>query len=146
MSPGAAAYSFSRRGRTPRLLGVLICVYGALLAAIIFYNAARWLMALLALPTLPALYDLYADPTAGLRLDDAAIRWHSGRRHGELALDEIDHMRLDTRWDLSVRATAVLRSGRRIRLPDESLPPHRALEAALMARGLRVERHHFTQL
>jgi len=138
------AYSHARRGRSPRLMGVLICIYAALIAAILVYDAAWWLMALLALPTLPALYDLYADPEAGLDLDDSTLRWHSGRRRGELALAEIDHMRFDTRWDFSVRVTAVLTTGRKIRLPAESLPPHRALEAALQARGLRVERHHFT--
>lgn len=139
-----AAYSYRRRGRSPRLVAVLIGVYAALLAAILLFDAAWWLMALLALPTLPALYDLYADPEAGLDLDGETLRWHSGRRHTELALTEVERIRLDTRWDFSVRATAVLTSGRKIRLPDESLPPHRALEAALTARGLRVERHHFT--
>ena len=143
---GEGAYSFSRRGRTPRLLGILICIYAALLAAIILFDAAWWLMALFALPTLPALHDLYADPESGLRLDDRTLSWCSGRRHAELALDEIDHMRLDTRWDFSVRATAVLTSGKKIRLPYESLPPHRVLETELQARGVRVERHHFSLL
>ncbi len=143
---GAVAFRFSRRGRSPRLVGILICIYAALLAAILLIDAAWWLMALLALPTLPALYDLYANPEAGLTLDDTALRWRSGGRRGELALDEIDHMRLDTRWDFSVRATAVLKSGRKIRLPDESLPPHRELEQAIEARRMRVERHHFTIL
>lgn len=140
------AYSYRRHGRSPRLLVVLICVYALLIAAVLLYDAAWWLMALLALPTLPALHDLYADPEAGLDLDDRTLAWHSGRRHAELALNEIDHIRLDTRWDFSVRATAVLETGRKIRLPYESLPPHRALEAEFQARSLRVERHHFTLL
>lgn len=140
------SYSFCRRGRTPRLLGILICVYAVLLAAIILFDAAWWLMALFAVPTLPALYDLYADPEAGLALNDTTLSWHSGRRHAALTLDEIDRMRLDTRWDFSVRATAILKSGRKIRLPYETLPPHRVLEAELAVRGVRVERHHFTIL
>lgn len=141
----ARAYCFSRRGRSPRLLGLLICIYGALLAAIVLYDAALWLMALMVLPTLPALYDLYTDPEAGLRLDGSTLHWHSGRRRGAVTLDEIEHMRLDTRWDFSVRVTAVLNSGRKLRLPAESLPPHRLLESEMLARGLRVERHHFTR-
>jgi len=141
--PGGG-FSFSRQGRSPRVLGVLICVYAVLVAAILLFDAAWWLMALLALPTLPALYDLYRDPEAGLELDADTLSWRSGRRRGTLALAEIARLRLDTRWDFSVRATAVLGSGRRIRLPDESLPPHRVLEAELLARGVQVERHHFT--
>lgn len=137
-------YSFSRQGRSPRVLGVLICVYAVLLAAVLFLDAAWWLMALLALPTLPALHDLYRNPEAGLELDAKTLSWRSGRRSGTLALSEIARLRLDTRWDFSVRATAVLTSGRRIRLPDESLPPHRILEAEFLARGVQVERHHFT--
>ena len=64
--------------------------------------------------------------------------------HGaEVPLSEIDHIRLDTRWDFSVRATVLLTNGKRLRLPYEALPPHRSFEAALQARGIRVERHHF---
>ena len=141
---GGPAYSFARRGRSPRLMAILIGIYAVLIAAFLLFDAAWWLMGLLALPTLPALYDLYADPEAGLDLDDDTLAWHSGRRHAELTLAEIDRIRLDTRWDFSVRATAVLSSGRKIRLADESLPPHRAFEAELQARGVPVERHHFT--
>jgi len=103
-----------------------------------------WLMATLALLTLPALWDLWRDPSTGLRLDDTRLEWHSGRRSGTLDLSEIDHMRFDTRWDFSVRVTAMLDNNKRVRLPYEALPPHRALEAAFSARGLRVERHHFS--
>ena len=57
---------------------------------------------------------------------------------------DIDRFRFDTRWDFSVRVSIVLHSGKRIRLPDESLPPHRDLETLLNQAGIRVERHHFT--
>jgi hypothetical protein len=45
---------------------------------------------------------------------------------------------------MSVRATVVLKTGRKIKLPFEATPPHRALETALHARGITTERHHFT--
>lgn len=141
---GPDLLEFHRHGRSAGTATILAAVWAAMLAAIRWLDAAWWLMALLALPTLPALWDLIANPSAGLRLTDARLHWHSGRRQGDLALGEIDRMRLDTRWDLSVRVTAVLTSGRSVRLPHESLPPHRALEQALTDRGVRVERHHFT--
>lgn len=139
-----AAFVHARRQRRWLTAAVLIAVYAALAGAVIVIDAAWWLMAALALPSLPALWELFADPAAGLRLDARALSWHSGRRRAEIALSEIDHMRFDTRWDLSVRVSAVLKTGKRLRLPHESLPPHRVLAAECAARGLRIERHHFT--
>lgn len=140
----AAALEYTCRGRNPRTVVILICIYTALAALIVLFGAAPWLMGLLALVTLPALWDLWTDPSAGLTLDGQSLRWHSGRREGQLRLDEIDHMRFDTRWDLSVRVSTVLKTEKRLRLPHECLPPHRELEAAFQERGVRVERHHFT--
>lgn len=137
-------FVFARNGRSPRIAAILVAYYGAIAAAIVWLDAAWWLMALLALPGLPALWQFHANPSAGLRLSRDSLHWHSGRRHGDLALGEIERMRFDTRWDLSVRVTAIAGDGRRTRLPDESLPPYRTLEAALTARGIAIERHHFT--
>ena len=138
-----AAFVFTRRARSWQAVAAVGAVWAALLAALVLLDAAWWLMALLALPTLPALYDLWADPSAGLRLEAGRLDWHSGRRSGTLPLAEIDRMRFDTRWDFTVKVSALLHGGRRVRLPQESLPPHRAFEAALTARGVAVERHHF---
>lgn len=138
-----APFEFHRQGRSRRAVLALAISYGLILVALLVFDAAWWLMALLGLCTLPALWDVWRNPAAGLSLSSDALTWHSGRRRAEVPLSEIDHMRLDTRWDFSVRATAVLSNGKRLRLPYESLPPHRSLEAALQARGIRVERHHF---
>jgi hypothetical protein len=137
-------FAFSRSGRTPGTMAILILIYATLIGAIILIDAAWWPMAGLALLTLPALWDLWRDPSAGLRLDNDRLDWHSGRRTGSLALHGIDHMRFDTRWDFSVRVTAVLSDNKRIRLPYEVLPPHRSFEKTLSAHGITVERHHFT--
>ncbi|MCR9126923.1 MAG: hypothetical protein NXH82_12455 [Rhodobacteraceae bacterium] len=139
-------FEHATSGRSLRTALVVGAVYAALLAAILVLGAAWWIMALVALTTFPALWDLWTDRGAGLRLDNETLRWHAGRHHAELDLREIDHMRFDTRLDFSVRVSAVLPNRRRIRLPYESLPPHKALETALTARGIRVERHHFSLL
>ena len=137
-------FVFARNGRSPRIAAILVAYFGAIAAAIVWLDAAWWLMALLALPGLPALWQFHANPSAGLRLSRDSLHWHSGRRHGTLALGEIERMRFDTRWDLSIRATILLKTGKKIRLPYESLPPHRTLEAEAKTRGLTVERHHFS--
>jgi len=139
----AKEFEFTRHGRSPRTVAILIVIYGLLLSAVCLIDAAWWIMFGLALLTLPALWDLYRNPSAGVRLNDDRLNWHSGRRIGELELIEIDHMRFDTRWDFSVRVSAVLNAKKRVHLPFETVPPHREFEAALQARGIEVKRNHF---
>lgn len=136
-------FSFHRRGRNLRTVLAVAGIYLVLAAAFFWLNAAPFLIALLVLPTLPALFDLWRNPSAGLSLDDQALRWHSGRRKAEVILSEVDHMRFDTRWDFSVRVSVMTHQGKSIQLPQESLPPHRQFETELSARGLNVVRHHF---
>ena len=140
----APEFSFTRHGRSNRAAFALIATYVLIALAMALFDAAWWLMAIIALFTLPALWDYWRDTTAGLSLGEVQLTWYSGTRRGHLDLDEIDFMRFDTRWDLSVRVSAVLKTGKRIRLPYESLPPHKILERECEARHVRVERHHFT--
>lgn len=138
------SFSFTRQNRSPRAVLILIGVYASLIGLMIVFDAVWWLMGLLALTTLPALWDIVKDTSAGMELTHDTLRWHTGQRHGELSLSEVDRFRFDTRWDLSVRVSAILKSDKRLRLPDESLPPHRQLEEVLKEAGFAVERHHFT--
>ena len=139
----SASFTFHRQARSKRLALTLAVIWGVLLYLYLFLDAAPWIVAVLAAFTLPALADLVANPASGLTLTDQTLSWHSGRRSADLDLTEIDHMRLDTRLDFSVRATAVLQSGRKIRLPFEATPPHQTFEDALAARGIKTRRTHF---
>jgi len=139
-------FVFEQQARSRRTLLIVLAVWAVLIAAWLWLEAAWWIMAFLAAFTLPAIYDLIRNPKAGLRLEDQTLSWFSGRRHGTLELSEIDHIRLDTRLDFSVRITAVLTSGRKIRLPFECTPPHQAFEDALNAQGVKTQRHHFQLL
>ncbi|WP_415402521.1 hypothetical protein [Tateyamaria sp. SN3-11] len=139
-------YSFETSGRNRKTLIALIAVWGAILAAILFLDAALWLMALIAFCTAPALYDLVAGRRSGVGLSEDGLSWFAGRRSGEITWDRISHMRLDTRLDFSVRASAVLTSGRKVRLPLEATPKADTFEQILAERGIKVERHHFSLL
>ncbi|SFU07071.1 hypothetical protein [Sedimentitalea nanhaiensis] len=139
----SADFEYTRQGRTSRMAALLTAIYAVLTGAVVLMDAAWWLMAGLALLTLPALWDWYANPSAGVRLTGSHLYWHSGRRHGDLALAQIDHMRFDTRWDFSIRVRAVLTDGKRVHLPFEAIPPHREFEKHLQARGMAVKRSHF---
>ncbi len=137
------AFTFTRQNRNQRTVLILIGIYAVLIGLMILLDAVWWLVALLALTTLPALWDVIKDTSAGMELTDDTLRWHTGQRQGELLLSEVDHFRFDTRWDFSVRVSAMLKSDKRLRLPDESLPPHKQFEDVLQRAGFKVERHHF---
>lgn len=136
-------FTFTRHNRSPRTVALLICVYAALIALVILFDAVWWLVGLLGLITLPALWDIARNTRAGLALDQNRICWFSGTREAEVDLADIDYVRFDTRWDFSVRISLVLKTDKRIRLPDESTPPHKEFEPILQQAGLNVERHHF---
>ena len=137
-------FRFDTTGRNRRTILVLVAVYAALIALLLGLQAAPWIVALLMLPTLPAVWDVATNRRSGLRLGGGRLSWYSGKRRWEIPLSDIDHLRFDTRLDLSVRVTAITRDGRKARLAYDALPPHRALEAAATAQGIKVQRHHFT--
>ncbi|WP_171210442.1 MULTISPECIES: hypothetical protein [unclassified Ruegeria] len=137
-------FTYTRHNRTPRTVVILILVYAALISLVILFDAVWWLIGLLALPTLPALWDVVRDTSAGLSLDQNKLNWFTGNRTAEVKLSEIDYVRFDTRWDFSVRVSLITISGKRIRLPDESIPPHAEFESIFERAGIRVERHHFS--
>lgn len=140
----AEPFHFRKSGRNRATLFAVLGIWAALLLAVILLDAAVWLMGVIVLITLPALWDLIVNPPAGLDLSQKGLTWFTGRRQGELARGEIERMRFDTRLDFSVRATAILTTGRKVRLPYECTPPHQAFQSALDAHGIRVERHHFS--
>jgi hypothetical protein len=141
---GAEGFSYRSQGRTRVTALAVTGTWLVLGGLVLTVDAAPWLMGCIGLFTLPALWDLWRNPQAGLDFTPVALTWFSGAREGRIPWAEIDRVRLDTRLDFSVRASAVLRSGQKIRLPYECTPPHRALEAALAARGIPTERHHFS--
>ncbi|AXI42877.1 hypothetical protein [Sulfitobacter sp. SK011] len=141
-----APFVFDQQARSRKTLLIVVSIWVALVAAWIWLDAALWIVAFLAAFTLPAVSDLIRNPLSGLTLNNQTLSWFSGRRNGTLELSEIDHIRLDTRLDFSVRVTAVLTTGRKIRLPFESTPPHQAFQNALEARGVKTQRHHFQLL
>ncbi len=135
--------TYRAQGRSLRTGITVLGIWIALITLWIGLDAAPWIMAFLALFTLPALWDLITDPPSGLTLDATTLTWFTGKRRAIVQLDEIDQIRLDTRLDFSVRATLVLNTGRKIRLPFEATPPDQLFEDALTARGLKTRRTHF---
>ncbi|MEL7099855.1 MAG: hypothetical protein AAGM84_13585 [Pseudomonadota bacterium] len=142
----AAPFHWSRTGRSRNAAITVGLVWVALAAAYIFLDASVWVVWLIVLFTLPALADLVTGRTSEMHVTQDGLAWASGRRRAELAWDEIDRIRLDTRLDFSVRTTLILPSGRKLRLPIDTTPPAEAFEDALRAHGADVKRHHFSLL
>lgn len=136
-------YRFHRQGRSFGLAVVLGAWLMGLLILATKVQAAPWLIALLALPTLPGLYELAKNPRSGLELNAQEISWFCGDRQTTVLLPEISHLRADTRLDLSVRLTLILTSGEKLRIPPQATPPIDALEEACKTRNMALERHHF---
>ena len=139
-------YSYETSGRNRKTLIALVIVWALIVMAVLIIDASLWLAGLIGLCTLPAVYDLIAGRRSGVSLSTEGLRWFAGKRTGEITWDKISHMRLDTRLDFSVRASAVLVSGRKVRLPLEATPKADIFEEELKARDIKVERHHFSLL
>jgi hypothetical protein len=137
-------FTFQRQGRSLATLTLVPAIWLALIVAWVWLDAAPLILGIVALFTLPALWDMLRNPATGLTLTDTVLTWHSGPRTAQITLAEIGKIRLDTRLDFLVRATVILRSGRKIRIPFEATPPHQRFETALNSRAIKTERHHFS--
>lgn len=144
--PENTVYSFERRGRHAITGIVIVIVWILCLLAIVIFDAVIWFVALMLVFTLPAVWDMVRNAVAGLTLTDQSFSWFSGKARADVALSEIDKMRFVTRLDMTVRVEVVLTSGRKLRLPPESTPPHKPLQEAFDGLGIRTERHHFSLL
>ena len=137
-------YHFQRQGRSKGLALALALWLAALGLGWIILQLSPLVTALLALPTLPGFWELWRNPASGLSVSKDQISWFSGHRRASVPLSEIAMLRLDRRWDFCFRATLILHSGAKIRLPQPALPPVQLLEDALNDRGILSQRHHFT--
>jgi hypothetical protein len=133
---------FERRSRGRRSLA-LIELAVAVLVLLVIFSAAWWIIAALALLTLPAVIEAIRDARATLTLDDHALSWSSGRRAQSVPLPRIAEVRLATTLDFSQRATVHADTGQTLRIPPECLPPGRALDDALTARAIPHRRSLF---
>ncbi|WP_411234251.1 hypothetical protein [Marivita sp. S0852] len=129
--------------RRPKALMIIGLVWIGLFLLWAALDAAWWIVAPLALFSLPAIFEAWRNDTAGLRLDHDRLEWYSPRHSGGVDLQDIDHVRFDTRLDFAINARLHLVTGAVIRLPIEALPPYPQFCAALERAGVRHERHHF---
>jgi hypothetical protein len=136
-------FQFERRARDARALALVALSVVVLLALVFLVGAAWWIPAGIGLLTLPAAVEVLRDARSGLVLDGQALSWSSGRLRQRVPLARIAEVHLATTLDFSQRATLRLDTGERLRIPPQCIPPRRALDDALAARGLPHRRSLF---
>ncbi|MEP1520751.1 hypothetical protein [Ascidiaceihabitans sp.] len=136
-------FDYTRSGRNRATLLTVLAVWACVTALVLWIDMALWIAAILCVATLPALYDLLTARQAGMKIAATDITWFAGAKTGKVAWNRVDHVRFDTRLDLSVRMALVLHNGRRVKVPFEATPPADAIEADLKNRDIKTERHHF---
>jgi len=141
--PDAKEFTYRAIGRNWTTLIVTLSVWVVLAFLSLRVEMAPWLAMIVFLFTLPAVYDLISARASGIKVNGDQIAWYAGKRNNSVAANLIDHIKLDTRLDLSVRCTLVLSSGLKVKVPLEACPKHRALEAQLHAHGYTTRRQHF---
>lgn len=139
----ADPFIFTRRARRPSAF-IMTGIALIFLCVLIFgVQAHPVVVAAFAALISPALWDVFRNTETRLELDETEIRWQSGRRKGTIPLGEIDRVKLRTTLDFSQRATVQTKSGRKLRLPPECLPPGRTLDSLFEARGIPASRSLF---
>ncbi|MEP5152192.1 MAG: hypothetical protein ABJQ89_04185, partial [Planktotalea sp.] len=77
---GDKAYTFERRARSLKVLILLGLWWGAIVLLYLLVNANPWILMVLGLISLPAIYEYGANSRATLTIDAREITWRSGRR------------------------------------------------------------------
>ena len=135
-------YRFERRGRR---WGVVLPLVGVWIIILILWaslDAVWWIMAIAITFTLPALWDVIKDNRAWVEVWPARVVWGSALRGGDRA--DIDHIRLDRRFDGGMKITLVHVGGAHSRLPPDVTPPVDDFQAALKEAGITAQRHPFS--
>lgn len=134
-------YHYERRGRSARTIAALVAVWAGLVLIWLGLGASVWVIGGLALFTLPALWDVLRDSRSTLTLSDGQIAWDAAFSSGVRC--DVDHVRLNRRFDGSMKVHLVHIGGATTRLPPDVVPPVDAFEAALAQAGLPAQRHPF---
>lgn len=130
--------------RRPKALWLIGAFWIGLAVAYVKLDAAWWILAPLALLSLPAILEAARNDSNQLRLDQTQLSWSSRRSTGAVPVAQIARIRFDTRLDLAVNARVYLTDGRVLRLPVECVPPYQRFCTALDTAGIDHERHHFS--
>lgn len=135
-------YIWERQGRRPAPLWVATLILIAALTLRVIFDAAWGVVLCITLLAVLPLWDWWRNRVARLKITPGRVEWSSALRDG--ASDDIAMLRLDRRFDGSMRITLLHSNGSHTRLPPDIAPPPLALEQALSVADIPCERHPFS--
>jgi len=122
----------------------IVAVWACVLLGLVVLNMVWWLAVILLAFTLPALWDVVRNSHAWVEVWPNRIIWQSALDSGDRS--DIDHVRLNRRFDGGMKITLVHVGGATTRLQPDVAPPVDAFQAALEDAGIAVQRHPFSIL
>ena len=134
-------YKFERRGRSTGSLIVLGVIWAVTITLTLLLNLALWIAAALLVFTLPALWDYIRDSKAEIEVWPNRLVWRAAFSDGDRS--DIDHVRLNRRFDGTVKVLLVHVGGATTRLPPDIAPPIAPFESALNVAGITTQRNPF---
>ena len=135
-------YRHEVRGRRTSTLLKVTIVWGIALSGVLFLDMAWWIAAVLLAFTLPALVDYIRDTCVWVEVWPSRLVWQSTLSDGDCS--DIDHVRLDRRFDGGMKITLIHVGGTHTRLPPDVSPPIEAFQEALKDAGIAAQRHPFS--
>lgn len=136
-------FEHHQSGRSIKAVATLVGLWALLAGLIITIDLSPMIAAIVALFTLPALWDIIANPQMRLKLGPSGLGWGRPGNIRTIALDQIAEVRFETRFDFSARVTVIRKNGRKLRLPPAALPPRQSFEATLTELGVKTTHHPF---
>lgn len=116
--------------------------WAALAILWVVFDMATWITVVFVAFTLPALWDVIADKQSWVEVHGGRLIWASPLGNNDVK--DIDHVRINRRFDFGFRITVVHVGGATTRLPADLVPPVNTFEAALGKAGIAVQRHPFS--
>lgn len=135
-------YRFERRARKTSTVLALALIWAGLVALWVSLDMAWWIFAVLSALPLPALWDVIRDARSSIEVWPGRIVWRAAFSDGDRS--DVDHVRLNRRFDGSMKVLLVHVGGATTRLPPDIAPPADRLESALKDAGIPAERHPFS--
>lgn len=135
-------YQYDKHGRRWAVVVPVVLVWAGVFLGVVVFDMIWWLATTLLVFTLPAIWDIVRDSHASVQIWPNRIVWHSALDTGDRS--DIDHVRLNRRFDGGMRLTLVHVGGATTRLPPDIAPPVDAFQAALERADIPVQRHPFS--
>ena len=135
-------YRHERHGRSWTVILPILIMWISILLIWLFFNLIWEMMVILLVFTLPALWDVICDTHSWVEVWPKQIVWASALRGGDRS--DINHVRINRRFDGSIKITLIHVSGAHSRLPPDITPPVDEFQAALKEAGIANQKHPFS--